>query len=271
MKGASWHYNINTIIKHLDPDVTSDIRSCTEALRRYDLVTEPERGARSFEWENEAREQLALDLALSGDVFSDQPFSAFTDGSSELEAMTKTLSLGSGPPDVKFGFLRPVLKSSAGHYHTTTEEDGVVSFTGVRALLKDWVVGTNPQIPSVRDYSNGTILSDSSTLFPSDEAAGHTQGLQTSSSRRPPLVVASTNVLSSQAEGFKRGFRVDHFQVSGIPQRGFVMESQPMFAATEPLDSSQDYITSTQILPGPYGGRGLSGQKKMGKKRLGGF
>jgi hypothetical protein len=34
--------------------------------------------------------------------------------------------------------------------------------------------------------------------------------------------------------------------------------------------SSQDFMTSTQILPGPFGGRQLI-KKKPAKKRLGGF
>jgi hypothetical protein len=275
MKGASWHHNIISTIKRLGLNITGDIRSCTEALHKYDLITDPERDARSFRWENEAREQLALDLVLSGDVFSDQPFSTFSDESSELEVMTKTLSLAGEPSGVSFGYLRPVLKNSAGHYPTMTKEGEVVSFNGIWALLKDWVVGTDPQIPSFGDHSAGARLSDSST-FLADEAtrnAKNWQGLQLFSSQRPPLVVASTVVPPTQAEGSKRGFRVDQSQAPGLPPRRFGLEpeSQPMLVVQEPAVSSQGYMTNTQILPGPYGGRVSLGKKKITKKRLGGF
>jgi hypothetical protein len=260
IKGASWHHNINSTIKCLGLNIMGDIQSRTEALRRYDLMQDPER---SLRWENDAREQLALDLALSEDVFSGQPFLTLPDGSSELEAMTKTLSLGSEPPGVNFGYLRPVLKSPADHYHTTTEEDEVESFNGVRALLKDWVIGKDPQIPD-RD---GTMLTES-TLPSAARSAKVSHHL--SSSQRPPAVVASTVVPPYQVEGPKRGFKVGLSQVPGIP-KGFGLESQPVVTVSEPLDSSQEYVTNTQIVPGPYGGRASLGKKKITKKRLGGF
>lgn len=272
MKGAAWHHNITPTINHLGLSVADNIRSCAEALHRYDLTIDPERDVRSVRWENEAREQLALDLALSVDVFSEQPFSAFPDESSELEAMTKTLSLASESPGVNFGYLRPFLKSSAGHYRTTTEEDEVVSFSGVRALLKDWVVGTDPYIPSGMDHSDGKKLSDSGTLPSAGEAgrnAKASQGFQVSSYQRPPLVVASTIVPPSQIQGSVRGTTVEQSQVPGLPRR-FGLESQPMPIGPEPPESSQEHTINTQILLGPYGGRPSLG-KKMGKKRLGGF
>ena len=266
MKGASWHYNINPTIKRLGLNITNDIRSCTEALHEYDLMTDPDRNTRSFAWENEAREQLALDLVLSGDVFSDRPFSTFPDGNLELEVMTKTLSLAGETPGVDFGYLRPILRRSADYYCTTTEEDEVRSFDGVRALLRDWVVGTDPRFPSVRDHSVGTRLSDSS---PADEAVRNTktsQGIHLFSSQRPPLVVASSVAPPGQTEGSKRGFRADQ----SPPPVHLPVDSQPILNGSDLAVPSQDCMASTQILPGPYGGRVL-GKKKTAKKRLGGF
>jgi len=263
VKGASWHYNINSTIKRLGLNITDDIRSCMEAFHIYDLKTDPKRDAQSFAWENEAREQLALDLVLSGDVFSGQPFWTFPDGNSELEAMAKTLSLASETSGVDFGYFRPILKRSADHYRTTMEEDEVMSSDGVQVLLKDWVVGTDP---SVRDHSVGTRLSDRSELPPTNEAirnAKKSQGLHLFSSQRPPLVVASTDVPADQTEGAKLS-RVNQSQPP-------LLESQPMLIAQNLAVSVQDHTTSTQILPGPYGSRGSLGRKKITKKRLGGF
>ena len=257
MKGASWHHNINSTIKRLGLNVTGDIRSCMDALHIYDLVRDPERDAQTLTWETEAREQLALDLMLSGDVFSDRPFSTFPDRNSELEVMTKTLSLAS-ETSVDFGYFRPILRRCADHYGTTMEEDEVMSFDGVRAFLKDWVVGTDA---SVGDNSIGTKLSDNDTLPPADETvrnAKSSQALHLFSSQRPPLVVASTVVHPDQTEG------VDQSQRPSFP------DSQPMLIGQDHA-VSQDYITSTQILPGPYGGRGSLRKKKIAKKRLGGF
>lgn len=266
MRGASWHYNINSTVKRLGLDFAGDIRSCTEALHRYDLIGDPERDARSVRWENDAREQLAVDLALSSDVFSDQPFSTYPHGSSELEAMTETLSLASEPPGIKFGYLRPVLKSAADHYQTRTEDNEVVFTSGVRVLLKDWAIGTDPQIPSGKDHSHYTTRSNGGTLPLADEAVR-----KAVASQRPPVIVASTADLPTQRNISRRGFiRVEDSRTPRVPLRGFG-ESQPVLNVPEPLESSQDYMTSTQILPGPYGGRPSLEKKKIAKKRLGGF
>jgi hypothetical protein len=270
MKDASWHYNINSTVKRLGLDVTGDIRSCTEALHKYDLRKDPERDTQSYKWEKTAREQLALDLTLSSDVFSGQPFMTFPNGSTELEAMTKTLSLADEHPGVKFGYLHPIAKSAADQNRTTTEDE-MAPFNGIEALLKGWGIGRDPQILNVGEPDR-TKLSDSSALPPSDEQARETnasQGLQSPSSQRPPLVLASTVVPSGQAEGPMRGFRVEQ---SRVPARGFGLQSQPIPVASEPACSSQDDdVTSTQILPGAYGGRASFGKQKMAKKRLGGF
>lgn len=265
---ASWHYNISSTVKRLGLDFTGDIRSCTEALHRYDLIPDPERDARSVRWENDAREQLAVDLALSGDVFSARPFSTYPHGSSELEAMTEILSLASKPPSVKFGYLRPVLKSTVDHYQMT-EDNEVVFSSGVRALLKDWVIGTDPQIPSSRkDDSHYTTRSNSGTLPLVDQAV---QTPRLFASQRPPPIVASTADLPTQSDILRRGFSMDDFRAPRVPLRGFGIESQRVVDVPEALDSSQDYMMNTQILPGPYGGRPPLGKKKVAKKRLGGF
>jgi hypothetical protein len=233
----------------------------------YDLKKDPERDAQSYKWENTAREQLALDLTLSSDVFSGQPFVNFPGGSTELEAMTKTLSLAKDHPSVEFGYLHPVAKSAADHSRTTTTEDETASFSSIEALLKGWVIGRDPQIAGDEE-PDGT---DGSALLSADEAARGTnasQGLQSPSFQRPPLVMASTGIPFTQAEGPMRSFRAEQFRVPGLPSRGFGLQSQPM---PEPTGPSQDYVTSTQVLPGPYGGRALSGKQKMAKKRLGGF
>ncbi|KAH9996898.1 hypothetical protein BJV77DRAFT_1065655 [Russula vinacea] len=55
-------------------DAAWDVQTIAERLRRYDLVLDDYRSGSSLRRESEAREQLAVDLVLSTDVYSGQSF-----------------------------------------------------------------------------------------------------------------------------------------------------------------------------------------------------
>ncbi|KAG5647243.1 hypothetical protein DXG03_000778 [Asterophora parasitica] len=153
IEGAAWHHNIAPILRRFDPNFPSDIQSGTNALRRHDLAKDPERTPMSLRYENEAREQLALDLALSTDVFSSQKFSTVSGESADLETMARTLSLAGEPPTVDFGYLRPRRRD---HYNKEEKDQETADSMGVRLLLKDWEVGADPDVHIFVDHYDGT-------------------------------------------------------------------------------------------------------------------
>ncbi|KAG6918151.1 hypothetical protein DXG01_016340 [Tephrocybe rancida] len=265
-ESAPWHKNITPILQRLDPTFPDDIESGAEALKRYDLAENPERSVQSIKYEKEAREQVALDLALSSDVFSSQPFSRASDEGLALEALTKTLSLAGGPPPVDFGYLRPKISN---HYRTE-EPDEIVSSTGVRSLLKDWQVGADPDDYVFTDHYDGSTptpqLTRKAHPGPTTENVPPQLGTQ---SQRPPTVLAASAVPVRPPELGRRVF----VQSQPDPERslprtlGYGGPSLGL-AQTQP---SQEYMTSTQILPGAHGGRPMLPKKKPAKKRVGGF
>src|SRR6266404_5318154 len=74
MSGARWHLSLEPVLRMFVPDISCDVRTIVERLRKYDLILDDYRSGSSLRRESEAREQLAVDLALSMDVFSAQPF-----------------------------------------------------------------------------------------------------------------------------------------------------------------------------------------------------
>ncbi|KAJ7477060.1 hypothetical protein B0H11DRAFT_1288186 [Mycena galericulata] len=126
---------------------------------------------------------------------------------------------------------------------------------GVRLLLKDWDIGTDPRDFVYRDPYDGAPEEPAPARVrrPTPPKKEHFE------IQRPPLVVASTSI--------------NHFDTS---RRRFVSQdipappmsgSQPTGMSSVLPGVSQDLMASTQILPGAYGGRPV--MKK--KKRLGGF
>ncbi|KAJ7233121.1 hypothetical protein B0H12DRAFT_180043 [Mycena haematopus] len=104
--GAPWSRDIRHVLRNFDRDFEEeDVRAVAEGLRRFDL------GGASARRESEAREQVALDLALAGHVYSPRAFltgpSRDVEKDGELETMTQTLSLEDEPGPVWFGYLRP--------------------------------------------------------------------------------------------------------------------------------------------------------------------
>lgn len=253
-----------------------------ESFHSFDLI-QNDRTALSIRRENNAREQLAVDLTLSKDVFSPSPFIRPREVDHDLETMTEALSLGENdigePPEMEFGYLVPVSQGKKRNYHEKDQEaetedealTGKVSLPmGVRLLLKDWEVGTKAHDYVFRDpYSTMGGSGSHSTAY--SVLQGSTTApsmLQLMNSQQPPTI------MSSQVPGFGL---VN--QPGPQPSAMFHMElpsSRP--TVTQPQDEtlilqdysqqSEQYTASTQVLPGPHDGRQ---KKKPPKKRLGGF
>ncbi|KAG6874226.1 hypothetical protein C0995_003772 [Termitomyces sp. Mi166 len=259
-KGSSWHKNLTATLQRLDPTFPDDAQSGAEAFRRYDLAETPERSAQSFRYEKEAREQLALDLVLSADIFSSEPFSRASGEGPDLEDLTKTLSLASEPPAVDFGYLQP----QATRHFKKEETEGSEASMGVRSLLKDWQIGTDPEKYVFVDHYDGNASTPQTTQkTDSTQVSEIPFGTQ---SQRPPTILAASAVPPRPPELGRRIVAQSQSDLGGMPSHGF--GSQIIQSETQ---SSQEYMMSTQILPGVHGGRPTLPKKKVVKKRLGGF
>lgn len=261
-------------------DLSLEARDLAESFHSFDLIQD-DRTALSIRRENKAREQLAVDLSLSKDVFSPSPFIRPGEVDHNLETMTEALSLGESdigePPEMEFGYLVPVSQRKKSCHEKDHEADiqqaptGKVSLPmGVRLLLEDWEVGTKAKDYVFRDpYSTTDGSGSQSTGYSVLQGVTRVPSmLQFMSSQQPPTI------MSSQALGFG--------QPTQQPSATFHIElpsSRP--AGTQPRDEprmlqvSQDYsqqpeqyTSSTQDFPGPHDGRQ---KKKPPKKRLGGF
>jgi hypothetical protein len=271
-KDVAWHHNITPVLKTFNSGSSENAQTWNESLQRYNLGHDLDRSLASIGREKEALEQLVLDLSLSADVFSAQSLSPSPDGNLELENMTKTLSLAGEPPDVDFGYLRPLPKNITDHY-TKTENDEVAISIGVRMVVKEWELGADPEQFVFRNHYDGTVDPQAiHRVKPTKPTPGtYTLGeppqiITTTQSQRPPLPLTATTDPRNKPEVHMRN--VSRTQSSLIlPHTG----SQNTLMTPRPSVPSQEYMTSTQVLPGPFGGRPSIGKKKMAKKRLGGF
>ncbi|KAF7778651.1 hypothetical protein Agabi119p4_2996 [Agaricus bisporus var. burnettii] len=286
-KGVPWHLDISHIQRHIDPslDLDTDVRELAESLHSYDLLDDDERTALSIRRENRAREQLAVDLVLSRDIYSPSAFTSPRGAEYDLETMTEALSLGGDqadePPEVEFGRLRPVSKAKAmDHYEkdkdteTNVEggDSGKVSLAmGVRLLLKDWEVGTKSKDYVFRDPYNTT---DERTPRLPVAAKSRDMSSVPNASSQPVRSQRPPPVMSSQVVAGESG---NHSLVKKPPivvqsQDTFLQPSVPVQSSATGLSQpSQPSQPSTQIFPGPHGGRPLTTKKKLAKKRVSGF
>lgn len=272
------------------PDLQGKPSATIARLSRYDLAADGRRPAQSLRRETEAREQLALDLHMSSDIYSTSRFRkpAELDINEAVETMsraTEAMTLGEmEPSDVQFGFLHPLRKESQDHYFR--DEDGQkdaarehLAPLGVRLLLKEWDVGVDP---STYRYDNPYGVAHSKYTVPRYTRNPPTRLMaqvkeQATQSQRPPLVVPTVNlappaIVSSQIFRARVPFPPTQVQRtrSDAQQHATEANSQP----TDNWDmhpSSQIPFASTQIVPGPYGGRPGLLKKKPTKKRIGGF
>jgi len=269
IKGAAWHFDLGPVFQRFVPEISEDVPSMVEQLHQYDLVLDDYRAGSSLRRESEAREQLALDLALSTDVYSAQPFKAETEmpDDDKFETMsraTEAMTLSETVlPSVHFGYLNPVLAmdkpSLSGTANATT---GLALPPGVRLLLAEWDTGTDPH-----QYVYHDPYDDQQPVAPSVIPRNVTVAEKHGNRERMPA-------MQSQPIAMFPPPVVAHSQVPPATS-----SSQPVQARISEwagpdghLDSYRP-MASTQVVPGPFGGRVTTGRKNAtsGKKRLGGF
>ncbi|KAK0210915.1 hypothetical protein DFS33DRAFT_1250416 [Desarmillaria ectypa] len=264
-QGFGWYHNIGSTLQVLDSTVHHNVEDILEHLRKYDLVYSPDRTAQSLRRESKAREQLALDLALSQDVFFVQPLKPPASVPDDLESMTEALSIGNKPPSVDFRYLRPMPRKTADEGREEGgDDDPEMSYPlGVRLLLKEWAAGTDPDTYVYVD-PYGDPTEEPTRIQPKSNLPKSTQP------KRPPVVVASSAMVPTVQPTSSRGTFFPQSQPAIVPVLRSTSQSQISNAL--PATSSQELMTSTHIFPGPHEGRPPpAAKKKPAKKRLGVF
>lgn len=271
-----WSYNLLRTMHRLPYDIPDDLSTFTEHLKKLQLESGGENAESFLRRQSEAQEQLAIDISLSCDAFSPRPIAIprSTEAVSErFYEENRHAGVTDEPPDVEFSFFRPFLKIGANHYMIPeetspilTEEDTKISCPlGVRLLLADWEVGSDVEKYTYRDPYNATEVDRASGPRPKQVLRTPAPPQSTVvSSQRPPTVVAATGARSA----VRPKWEVIGTEVTHTTKQSYSQETafHPMFDT-----SSQDPMPSTQVLPGPYGGRLTVGKKKPTKKRIGGF
>lgn len=259
------------------PDMSKSVQDTQNSLKGYDLLTDDYRPGPSIRAETEAREHLTVDLFLSGDVYAPH---AITLGESSqhldddafetMSRATEAMSIGiPEPPPVQFSFLRPVPQD---HYDKTrgVESKKMECPLGVRLLLGEWEIGADPEAYQYRDpYDSAEPF----TTVPPRGArpkAGKAPGPEVKSqpARMPPVIAIAPTAPPPVASQPVRPRPIAQSQGANV----LLMGSQPTQhppASSQP--SQETPFPSTQVLPGPFGGRPAPVKKKPAKKRMGGF
>ncbi|KAL1746085.1 hypothetical protein HDZ31DRAFT_34934 [Schizophyllum fasciatum] len=296
-KGAKWHADLAPSLAKLDGDFeATNPDELHERLRRFDLAggydegaddvgpAEEQRTAASLRREAEARQQLTLDLALSRHVFSARPFVPEPDASNELEAMTEALSLAAEPPPVHFSYLTPIRRD---HYAADTDEQPLALPPGPRLLLSEWPLGEDPAEYVFHDAYDADAAERPPPVARRKKAVTTTADAGqpgTSQGRAPPSIVPASTLTSGLLGAELQRAQpppvvasqppavVPPFPASQPPARRALAQAGSLPAAdfSQSQSGSQGFMPSTQVLPGPFGGRPAP-KKKPAKKRVGGF
>jgi hypothetical protein len=234
--------------------------------------------------ETEACTQVSLDLALAAHILSPVPFIRKKPGLEEgiddddLETMsraTEALSLASTEPSpVNFGFLRPARPTVLGYYPKVDEENKVnekepLTSIGTNLLLQEWVVGTDPRAYEYLDpydvalsrQVNNRLETRPRSLFGTSQATQPTQqppAVMPSQPRAPPVFASKRPLVPLAA-------------VQSLGALAPPSDTQPVARAAPLQGETQEVYPSTQVLPGPFGGRPSIVKRKPAKKRVGGF
>ncbi|KZT09664.1 uncharacterized protein LAESUDRAFT_695395 [Laetiporus sulphureus 93-53] len=281
---VSWHLNIVEFLRSFIPDLLDNHDATLESLGRYDLLSEGDRPAEPLYRELEAREQLLVDLSLSSDVFAPWSFGrpVKTNTNSSPKTMPRAAEamavVGSEPPPVHFGFLHPVPQGSVDSRKTERKPSQQVSesFTplGVRLLLQEWEVGTDPQAYHYEDPYGVVLPKAPSDSEPSRVRRADTPALETAAiSQRPPTIVSAAAPapppIATTCPAARRGI-VATIPAVEVEGRSIVdSRSQPTESARLAGASSRIPMASTQVLPGRHGGRPAPAKKPA--KRVSGF
>ena len=251
-------------------------------LQSHNLLLDDNRTKESLKLENDACEQLALDLGMASHVYTSKRFSkpdttpleqarTFEDVVADMSLATGALSINaSGPPPVHFGFLTPITASPSDRSpnfgpekpRTPQSGDAEPIPLGVRLLIDEWEVGEDPKdykyfdpygddtpnpTEPKRRFGNESLPLRNAQTQPVDPTPPTVMA-----ARIPPLVAPSKVAVVKERE--KTPFRGGFTQDNPLQAQGF----------------SQDVLrVNTQVEPGKFGGR-KTGQKKR-QKRIGGF
>ncbi|KAH9035298.1 hypothetical protein EDB84DRAFT_1485775 [Lactarius hengduanensis] len=269
INGAGWHFNLEPVLQMLVPDISCDVQSMVERLHRYDLVLDEYRSGSSLRRESEAREQLAVDLALSTDVLSAQPFANskadLTEGDI-FETMSRAAEAMSfsetGPPLVQFGHLSPIA-----HHTQDTTDDASTDLElqpGVRLLLAEWDIGTDPDQFTYHDPYDDQQPVTRSPIVPSPmrKRAGKDQAFITQSQRPPLVATTAPPVITDSRAALPTVISTSQPVMTGV-----------LVGSRNETESERAPVLPSDPVPGPYDGRLPTGKKKTAawKKRVGGF
>uniref|UniRef100_A0A8H7Y4I7 Uncharacterized protein n=1 Tax=Psilocybe cubensis TaxID=181762 RepID=A0A8H7Y4I7_PSICU len=255
---SPWHRSISSVLRHLDPSFPSGPLQSMEYLQSFQPLDNACYSNKAREYAQDSCEQLTVDLALGSDIyFDDTIFNKAEAG--VLEVMTQALSIDGGPPPIRFGYLTPVEKNRSYYAGESQISEGLRLPLGVRLLLNDWDSG-NPddyiyKNPYAAAFLETKQLNQPATLEPTSSLPVKLQ--------RPPQIMASNTVSAAPPEIHKK---LTLKSLSQDPYPPSINEFKNSQASTPP----QGLATSTQIMPGPHGGRPAP-KKKPPKKRLGGF
>ncbi|CDO72935.1 hypothetical protein BN946_scf185002.g120 [Trametes cinnabarina] len=210
IRTTPWHLDLSSFVRRTVPDLKDDVQKTLEGLSRYDLAVGPNRPATSYRRENEARSQLALDLTLASDVFvpkrpGKDSVTTFDEDMLNISRSTEAMSLGElEPPPVHFGFLRPIPKEDPNGQPIAIEDSMAptkpVTSLGVRLLLQEWDVGTDPYQYVYRDPYDQTVAPPARAQRPAKPSVPTQQATQPvvetglrppAQSQRPPAIASS--------------------------------------------------------------------------------
>ncbi|KAI0030758.1 hypothetical protein K488DRAFT_53551 [Vararia minispora EC-137] len=279
VENAPWHTTLLPFMRRYVPDSPSsdaDFQTFSDGLRKYDLKMDDYRTGPSLRRETEAREQVALDLSLASHIFAPYPFSKgmpSTNDDDALEVMsraTQAMSLDDDLPSIKFGYFKPTLRTTP-YRDGDAAEDKDEQPPGVRLLLQEWDIGTDPETYEYHDpYGVDSIMPSAAALprsgVPKQQRA--TPGPSQASQHAPPPILVT------------RPAPPPIFSASQPAPAPTFSNTQPPRVAPQPsalrknasldiVGPSTQEMASTQIVPGPFGGR--PPVKKPAKKRIGGF
>jgi len=281
-QGSNWDFDLTGVLKSSTPDFSDDVGEVMDGLQSHNLLLGDNRTKVSLKFENDACEQLALDLGMASHVYTSKPFSkpdaappdraqTFEDVMADMSLATGALSINvSGPPPVHFGFLTPVIAGpmdrspSVGPEGPQTGEVELVPL-GVRLLMDEWKVGEDPKDYKYFDPYNDDISSLAEPKRGTEEESvprrnAQSQPMELTFQLNPPTVVAARVpplVAPSKATVKER---------EKTPVGGGFTQANPLQAQ----GSSQDIVAvSTQVEPGKFGDRKAVQKKRQ--KRVGGF
>ncbi|KAK7693787.1 hypothetical protein QCA50_003359 [Cerrena zonata] len=293
-KRSALHWDMGSVHKRFVPDTQGGSTDVHNTLLQYDLIVDDNRPAASYRRETEAKDQLALDLSLSSNVFSSRAIKSTTTDSVEDDIDTMSTAAGSmsldanEPPQVKFGFLDPIpVEDAEKNYDKVESSSGknrVLSQPlGVRLLLSEWTIGEDPQAYHYVDPYDVNAPPPRSLARTKEQPRKRTPppvASQPSRIQKPPAIAVKATPTAPPAIVSTQPSRPA--PVPSVPSLLQRQQSLPRVHQTgsQPTQTgwssgsqsqSQMPVMSTQVLPGPHGGRPQPAKKKPPKKRVGGF